>query len=133
MTAKFSLTPLPADAAQRVNDLTVSPSLTVRLYEVATWSVVEVHGEVDLRVRQLFRALPVRDGSRVVFDLRRVTFMDCSGVGVLAASTHLAARASGCVRVAGAPAQVRRLLALTHVERVLSLYDSLEEALAEPA
>ena len=80
-------------------------------------------------VPQLRRALD-GDSSHVVFDLRRVTFIDAIGLGFLADTRRNLCRAHGCVRVAGPSGQARKLLALTALDHHLAVFESLGEAFA---
>ena len=48
-----------------------------------TMDIVSVRGEIDLVTAPLFRDAFAGLGSRVVVDLREVTFMDSSGLAVL--------------------------------------------------
>ncbi|GCD90040.1 STAS domain-containing protein [Nocardioides sp. LS1] len=111
----------------------VGDGLSIRLYERAAWSVVEVEGDLDMASLPLRHRILAASGPRVVFDLHRVAFMDASGLGLLGASHDASARAGGSVRVAGATAHVRKLLAITHMDRGISVFGTLVEALAAPA
>jgi hypothetical protein len=57
------------------------PSVSVRLRRFGRWTVVEVHGEMDLQAVALL-AGPLSDNpTHVVFGLKGVTFMDACGLG----------------------------------------------------
>ncbi len=66
--------------------------------------------------------------SRVVVDLAEVTFIDSSGLGALIGGLKKARQAGGDLRIAGAPEQVRMVLSLTNLDRVLRPYDDLAAA-----
>ncbi len=108
------------------------PALTVRQYQCGCWSVVEASGELDIQVVPLMRAHLVDCPSHLIFDLSRVTFMDASGLGILARSLRAAEQARGQVRVVGPTRQVRKMLAITQLDRAMLIFASLEEALAGP-
>ncbi len=108
------------------------PALTVRQYRSGCWSVVEASGELDIQVVPLMRAHLVDCPPHLIFDLSRVTFMDASGLGILARSLRAAQQARGQVRVVGPTRQVRKMLAITQLDRAMLIFTSLEEALAEP-
>jgi anti-anti-sigma factor len=101
------------------------------MYRPSGWSVVEAVGEMDAQNVARLLALLQSAGPRVVLDLRGVTFLDASGLGVLATCGHAARRAGGVVRLLGPSRQTRRLLALTRLDQLLPIFDSLQEALAE--
>jgi anti-sigma B factor antagonist len=121
--ASTPTTGLPAD----------EPLLTLALYRPSGWSVVEAVGEMDTQSIARLRSLLQTAGPNVVLDLRSVTFMDASGLGVLATCGHGARRLGGAVRLVGPSRQIRRLLALTRLDQVLPIYESMEEALTETA
>lgn len=106
------------------------PALVARGYRSGCWLVIEAAGEVDVEaVPQLHRLL-AGDLSHVVFDLRRVSFIDASGLGVLAECRRHLGRGHGSVRVAGPSPQVRRLLAMTSIDRAVTVFESFDEAIA---
>lgn len=71
----------------------------------------------------------VADGSpRVVVDLSPTTFVDSSGLGALVNSLKATRVAGGDLRIAGAPEQVRSVLRLTNLDRVLKPYADVAEA-----
>ncbi|HYO41127.1 MAG TPA: STAS domain-containing protein [Nocardioidaceae bacterium] len=66
--------------------------------------------------------------SQVVVDLSAVTFLDSSGLGALIAGLKAARQASGDLRMTGANEQVRTVLRLTNLDRVLRPYDTVQAA-----
>lgn len=71
----------------------------------------------------------VRGGvSRIVVDLSAASFVDSSGLGALVGGLKSARQAGGDLRIAGAPEQVRTVLALTNLDRVLTPHQSVEDA-----
>jgi anti-sigma B factor antagonist len=91
--------------------------------------VVTVAGELDLATAGELEdvVLPVvRDGRHAVLDLRRLEFMDSSGVRVIVAA-HTAAQDSGgrlsLVRAAPGSA-VQRVLEISGLETILDLVDA---------
>jgi anti-anti-sigma factor len=97
-------------------------------------AVLRVRERLDLLsaapVRQAVADLLARGRTHVVIDLAGVSFMDSSGVGALVGSLKLARKAGGELRIAGAAEQVREVLRLTTVDRVLRPYADVDEALA---
>ena len=90
------------------------------VYRPRGWSVVEIDGELDVRCVPRLREVLARAGSRVVLDLSGVTFIDASGLGVLAAAADRARGAAAPSR-AGASRQASWLVVLTRLDRVLPL------------
>ncbi|QWZ09406.1 STAS domain-containing protein [Nocardioides panacis] len=105
------------------------PVLSLSVDRPCGWSVLAASGEMDTACAGVLRSLLSAAGPNVVVDLREVTFMDASGLGVLATSGHIARRLGGAVRLVGPSHQVRRVLSLTLLDRVLPIYDDLQEAL----
>jgi anti-sigma B factor antagonist len=65
---------------------------------------------------------------RVAVDLTDVTFIDSSGLGALIGGLKKARQAGGDLRIAGAPEQVRMVLGLTNLDRVLRPYEDIAAA-----
>jgi anti-sigma B factor antagonist len=90
----------------------------------AAW--IRVAGELDLatapRLEQALHNAEVR-ARRVVLDLRALTFMDCSGVGVIAQSNKRAREAGGRLLLVRGPVQVDRVFALTGTADALEIVD----------
>ncbi|HET6653902.1 MAG TPA: STAS domain-containing protein [Nocardioides sp.] len=103
--------------------------MTARRYEVGRWLVIEAQGEIDLMTAPLLSRLVDGVSSHLVFDLSRVTFIDARGLGLLAVTRAKLNGAHGSMSVAGPTPQTRKLLALTGLDRVVEVYDSLGEAL----
>jgi len=55
--------------------------------------------------------------NRIVVDLADTSFVDSSGLGALVGGVKSARLAGGDLRIAGAPEQVRTVLALTNLDR----------------
>ena len=64
----------------------------------------------------------VREGNRkLVLDLTHVEFLDSAGLGVIMHAHGNLEQRGGKFRVAGASDQVRRLLEITHANRILTV------------
>ncbi len=80
------------------------------------------------RLKQLVDAT-VRDGApRVVVDLSGTDFIDSSGLGALVGGLKVARQGGGDLRLACAGTQVRTVLGLTNLDRVLRLHDTVDDA-----
>jgi anti-anti-sigma factor len=92
-------------------------------------------GEIDLA-----SVTPLREATRtaiesheydwLVFDLSAVTFMDSTGLHVLAEANTAMIRDGGAIRVICGPGQVRKVFELTGLDRVLSIFSERSQALA---
>lgn len=97
-------------------------------------AVLRPEGRLDLVSAARLRAAveeAVTAGHRsVVVDLAGVAFIDSSGLGMLVAGLKHARQAGGELRIAAPGDQVRTVLSLTRLERVLQPYATLDDALA---
>lgn len=87
-------------------------------------SVIRPVGRLNMvaapRLRELVRDLVNGQGAaRVVVDLSRTEFMDSSGLGALISGLKTARQAGGDLRIAAPGPQVRSVLELTNLARVL--------------
>jgi len=67
--------------------------------------------------------------ARLVVDLHAVDFIDSSGLGALIGGLKAARQQGGDLRIAAAGDQVRAVLKLTNLDRILAPYATVEEAL----
>jgi anti-sigma B factor antagonist len=96
------------------------------------WAVVEVNGELDLYTAPSFRESVLEAGdadpSKVIVDFRGLGFIDSSGLGaIVACLKHLRERGGDLALVAPDGSGLRRLMDLTGLDRVLTLYTSTDE------
>jgi anti-sigma B factor antagonist len=97
-------------------------------------AVVRFTGRLDFVLAPTARerlAQSIASGYRqLVIDLSGVDFVDSSGLGVLIDGTRKTRDAGGDLYIADPHDQVRLLMALTGLERIIQRYPTLEEALA---
>jgi anti-sigma B factor antagonist len=99
--------------------------------EQGPWRVLEVRGEVDAySAPQLREALREMDGreARLLVDLNGVDFMDSSGLGVLIGALKRAREQRGELALVCTGQSLLRLLAITGLDRVFTILDSVEAA-----
>jgi anti-sigma B factor antagonist len=97
--------------------------------------VITPHGEVDAHtapaLRQAIAGELADPGvTQLVVDLSRTTFLDSSALGVLIGAFKRMRERDGRLDVVEPPAAVRRIFEITALDRVLSLWESRDEALA---
>ena len=61
-------------------------------------------------------------------DLGPTTFIDSSGLGALVSGLKTCRQAGGDLRIAAAGEQVRTVLKLTNLDRILRTHDTVEDA-----
>jgi anti-sigma B factor antagonist len=97
-------------------------------------AVLRLEGNLNMvsatAVREAITSLVAQGDARVVVDLSAVGFLDSSGLGALIGGLKTTRQAGGDLRIAGAGEQVRMVLSLTNMERVLTPYSTPEEAFA---
>ncbi|BAU31431.1 STAS domain-containing protein [Microcella alkaliphila] len=79
-------------------------------------------------VREAVSSIVDSGRSKVAVDLSGVEFIDSSGLGALISGLKTTRQAGGDLRIAGANDQVKLMLSLTNLERVLTPYDTVENA-----
>ncbi|HUG65068.1 MAG TPA: STAS domain-containing protein [Gaiellaceae bacterium] len=93
--------------------------------------VVHVSGDLDLatapRLEEAFAGRP--QGSRVVIDLAECTFLDSSGVRVLASAAGAVAESGGRLDLVVTDPGLIRVLAITSMDTLIDIHPSLEAAL----
>lgn len=95
--------------------------------------VLSLSGEIDHHSGVILQqALDEVDTTlpRVVLDLRRVSFMDSSGINILLGAHHTLAEAGGWLRLAAPGSAVKRTLGIVGVETIIDCHDTLRQALA---
>ena len=98
-----------------------------------TWAVIDVGGELDLYTAPSFResvleAAGDNDPPKVIVDFRGLGFIDSSGLGaIVACLKSLRERGGDLALAAPEGSGLRRLLDLTGLDRVLTLYASTDE------
>jgi anti-sigma B factor antagonist len=105
---------------------------TFHVDQVQGCSVVVAAGDIDISTAGgLRKALDAATSmsARVVLDLTSVTFMDSSGVAVLVGALKQRRGHQASLCLVGAGPAVRRVLDITHVDRLLPTYDTLATAI----
>jgi len=96
--------------------------------------VVVLSGRLDLLVaadvKNQIQRLVSEGWSQLVVDLGEVPFIDSSGLGALIGGLKAARVAGGDFRIARPPEQIRYILQVSTLDRVLTPYPTVEEALA---
>jgi anti-sigma B factor antagonist len=98
-------------------------------------AIVAVRGDADLHTAHELRTA-IADGidggaTWLVVDLAETTFIDSMTLGVLLGAVKRLRPAGGSVSVVCTDANIRRIFEITLLDRVFSLHESREAALAE--
>ena len=98
--------------------------LTVEVHHEPGHTLITVAGEVDIATAPLLRkrlAGPTASGKPILVDLGAVSFIDASGLGVLASAASRAAAHGASLHLVCARDQVRRLFTITGLDRRIPL------------
>jgi anti-anti-sigma factor len=103
--------------------------------QVGRAAVVHVVGRLTMAAAGELKAAVDREVATgrtlVVVDLEPTTFLDSSGLGALVGGLRSARAAGGDLRIARVGAQVRTVLELTTMDRVLRPYATIEDAVGD--
>jgi anti-anti-sigma factor len=99
-----------------------------------TTAVLRLSGRLDLltatRLRSVVDEQVAAGRTTIVVDLGALEFMDSSGLGALVAGLKTTRQADGDLRIAAPTDQVREVLELTQLHRVLRPHANVEAALS---
>ncbi len=105
-------------------------------YEIKDlYAEVKADGRLNLvsapKLREVIADVIAHGSNRVVINLEKTVFVDSSGLGALIGCLKAARQAGGDLRIAGVQPQVRMVLQLTSMDKVLPSYTSAEEAFSD--
>jgi anti-sigma B factor antagonist len=96
--------------------------------------VVVLEGRLDLlaapQLKNQIQRLVSEGWNKLVVDLGSVPFIDSSGLGALIGGLKAARVAGGDFRIARPAEQIRYILQVSSLDRVLTPYSTVEDALA---
>lgn len=97
-------------------------------------AVLRVTGEIDVYTAPLLRERVIHlvdDGARhIIADLRGVTFLDSTGLGVLVGSLKRLRSHEGSLRVVINADRILRILRITGLVNIFALHPSVQEAVS---
>lgn len=96
--------------------------------------IVSILGELDHHsaeyIRQKVDNEILKSTTRnVIFDFAKVSFMDSSGIGVIIGRYKNISKLNGKVAVVNASTQIGRILEMSGILRIISLYESIDTAI----
>jgi anti-sigma B factor antagonist len=108
--------------------------LRTEVSEVGGWTVVAVHGEIDVATSPTLRErlidLVSNGATRMVLDLEAVDFVDSTGLGTIVSVLKRARTHGGDLRLVCTEARIRRMFEITGLDKAVPLHASLEDALS---
>jgi anti-sigma B factor antagonist len=99
------------------------------------YCVIFIDGDIDLAIAGLL-TVDLEDAieecsPHLLVDLSNVTFMDSTALSALVAAHRHAIGAGGSVRLVGPNRRISQLLAVTHLDHLLPVHDTVESACAQ--
>jgi stage II sporulation protein AA (anti-sigma F factor antagonist) len=97
-------------------------------------TLVRLRGELDLKTAGEFRTevdnvMEKNSSDNLVINLQGVNFIDSSGLGVILGRYKKIIMRGGKFSIVGAPFQVRRILEMSGILRIASIYNTENDAL----
>ncbi len=125
----------PCDRITRVwSGTVVLVDIVVHTHTAGTWSGLTVAGELDVVGAPELRQQVLREvgagNHHLVLDLTGVDYVDSFGLGVLVGALKRVRLLDGDLRLVVPEPRVRRVLELCDLDRVFTLHDDLEGAVA---
>jgi len=109
--------------------------LSIHVHVDGGMHVFELTGSLDIATAPTVRAALLeaseRGDHRLVVDLTKVDFLDSTGLGALIGGQRRAKEFGGDVRVVAQEGQILRLLRITGLLKVFSVYPTLKAALTD--
>ncbi|PYT16611.1 MAG: hypothetical protein DMG59_09945 [Acidobacteria bacterium] len=109
-------------------------SLTIELQQLGPdIAVITLTGRLVLsgdcrQLEHLAKKMLTADAHDLIFDLSRLTGIDCAGIGVLAECASAVAARGGTLCIVGARGIVQDVLAITHLNLCVECFPTVEEA-----
>lgn len=97
-------------------------AIIVSLYgEVDQYAAAELKGRIDVEIQSSLKR-------NVIFDLKSVEMMDSSGIGLIVGRYKLTTSLGGKFAVCNADSNIRRMLELSGITKVINYFNTLTEA-----
>lgn len=98
-------------------------------------TVIQISGRIALgresqQIEKLVQDLIAAGVKKLIFDLTNVSYIDSTGIGIIAFSGGRTKKAGGDVRIAGATGIVLKALKISLMDTVLQLFPTAEDAAA---
>lgn len=96
--------------------------------------LVKIDGELDHHIANTLREtvdtkIRCTNAVHVIFDFTNVGFMDSSGIGMIMGRYRTAKTLGGHVIVYGLNAQIKRIVEMSGINKIVKITDNLDKAL----
>lgn len=100
--------------------------------DIAILHVDVKHLDMQSREEFMHKAIPALEGElNVLLDLEALEFIDSSGIGALLSCKKELDKVDGKITIATHNVTIKKLLDLVRLTRVISIFNTVEEALSE--
>jgi anti-sigma B factor antagonist len=82
--------------------------------------------DVELKLAEILK----ENIRKIIFDLKEITMLDSTGVGIIVVSQAKIKKEGGELRIAGATGVVEEILKMTSVDKLVHVFPTVEEAAA---
>ncbi len=107
--------------------------MEIDVREVDKVVILDINGEIDLynapEIKSKITELMESGKSDIIINLKKVSYIDSSGIGVLISSLSNLKKAGGSLKIINVFASVRKVFELTKLTSFFDIYDSEEEAM----
>jgi anti-sigma B factor antagonist len=98
-------------------------------------AVVTITGRLAMgaeteRLDAAVKSLLQKDQKKFVLDITTLDYVDSSGIGMLVSCLTNVKKAGGELKLAGASPRIRRIFAMTGVDTMMPMFDTLADAMA---
>ena len=84
--------------------------------------------DVSDELKKLFKEHVEAGHIKIVVDLHKTTYMDSSGLGAIVSKIAATRSQKGDIRLASPRPTVSNLLELTHIDQIVQIFDSVDQA-----
>lgn len=96
--------------------------------------LVKINGELDHHIAGTLREavdskIRCTNAVNVIFDFSNVGFMDSSGIGVIMGRYKAVKTLGGCVIICGQNTQIKRIVEMSGIDKIVKIADTLDKAL----
>ena len=82
--------------------------------------------DVELKLAELLR----ENARKIIFDLKGITVVDSTGIGILVVCHGKINKEGGSLRIAGATGNVEDTMKITNVDKILNIFPTVSAAAA---
>jgi stage II sporulation protein AA (anti-sigma F factor antagonist) len=98
--------------------------------------IVKVHGEFDLHMADYARRdidiqIRAQGAKHILFDLGSLTFIDSSGLGVILGRYRKVSESGGRAAISGAPTNIRKVMEISGLNRLMPFFVDCASAVQE--